>query len=233
MSREHDIMIENNETYPKESRGASKGFFVVLLLCLIAVGGVAAATFSSTFRQPLDEEVAPTTIGTVISTSAAPVAVTPATSVRTTTTTVSTTVTTTAPKELFALPLGNRVITHYTAEPLYNATLDTYTSHTATDFDGEEGQIVRPFADGIVTAVVNDAMWGGCVTVDHGDGVISVYRGIEPSVEKNDELTTDDSLGALAAVPCESDLGPHLHMELYKDGKATDVALLFQGKLKE
>jgi len=236
MSREHDSMIENNETYPKESHHASKSFFAVLLLCLIAVGGVAAATFSSSFRTPSatppDETVTTTTASSVVTTSAAPVAATPATTtVRTTTTTV--TATTTKASDLFALPLSNRVLVHYTAEPLYNATLDTYAAHTATDFDGEEGQLVRPFADGVVTAVEDDLLWGGCVTVEHGEGVISVYRGIKPSVDVGDELTTDDTLGALATIPCESDLGPHLHMELYKDGKAADVAMLFQGKLTE
>ncbi len=235
MSRQHDAMTENNETYPKKS-GGGRGFFAMLMLCLIAVGGVAVTTFSDSLKEPpLDPESNGTTVTTaavVTTTTARPVAVAPAT-----TTTEKTTTTTTAPAttteaaSLFALPLSNKVLTPYSEEPLYNETLDTYRAHTAIDFDGEEGQRVRPFASGVVTAVEQDALWGSCVTVDHGAGVISVYRGITPSVEVGDELTTDESLGALADVPCESDLGPHLHFELYKDGKAADAAALFDKQL--
>lgn len=227
MSRKHDMMIENNETYPKNTNKASKGFFAVLMLCLIAVGGVAATTFSSSFNDtPAFEETTVTT--TVTTTSVAPVAVSPAT-----TTTVSTTAatTTTAPAELFVLPLSNKVLTSFSTQPIYNETLDSYSAHTATDFDGEEGQAVRPFANGTVTAVEDDPLWGGCVTVDHGEGVISVYRGIAPSVDVGDEVTTDERLGTLDAVPCESKLGPHLHLELYKDGEAADAAALFGDRL--
>lgn len=228
MSRKHDMMIENNETYPKNTNKASKGFFAVLMLCLIAVGGVAATTFSSSFNDtPAFEETTVTT--TVTTTSVAPVAVSPATTTATVSTTAATT--TTAPAELFVLPLSNKVLTSFSTQPIYNETLDSYRAHTATDFDGEEGQAVRPFANGTVTVVEDDPLWGGCVTVDHGEGVISVYRGIVPSVDVGDEVTTDDRLGTLDAVPCESKLGPHLHLELYKDGEAADTAALFGDRL--
>lgn len=233
MSRQHDATVENNETYPKKS-GGGRGFFAALMLCLIAVGGVAVTTFSDSLQQPpLDTEQNSTTVTTAVTTTTAkPVAVTPVTTTtKVSTTTTAATTTTTKAASLFALPLSNKVLTPYSEEPVYNATLDTYRAHTAIDFDGEEGQRVRPFANGVVTAVEQDALWGGCVTIDHGAGVISVYRGIEPSVEVGDELTTDNHLGALADVPCESDLGPHLHFELYKEGKAADAAALFDKQL--
>lgn len=234
MSRKHDTMIENNESYPKTGGSAHKGFFVVLMICLIAVGGVAAATFSDGFKEPSLVAEPTSTVGTTaITTSVAPAAVTPATTTSVRTTTTVATTTTTAPPELFVLPLSNKVLTPYSTKPVYNETLDTYAAHTATDFDGEEGQTVRPFADGTVTAVEKDLLWGGCVTLDHGEGVISVYRGLVPMVEVGEEVTTADHLGTVGAVPCESKLGPHLHMELYKNGKAADVAALFEGKLTE
>ncbi len=235
MSRQHDSMVENNETYPKK-QGGGRGFFTVLMLCLIAIGGVAATTFSDSLGEPpLEPETdTPTSVVTsVTTTTAKPVAVTPATTttIITTTTATAETTETTKADSLFVLPLSNKVLTPYSEQPLYNETLDTYRAHTAIDFDGEEGQPVRPFANGTVTMVEQDALWGGCVTMDHGAGVISVYRGLEVSVEVGDELTTDDHLGLLADVPCESDLGPHLHLELYKDGKTADAAALFDKQL--
>ncbi len=227
-------MSQNDRFTDAAKPRSGRGFFAVLMLCLIAVGGVAATTFSDNLKQPpLEPDTQEqTTATTVITTTAKPVAVKPVTTTTTTATTATEADTaTTAPASLFVLPLTNKVLTPYSEQPLYNRTLDTYRAHTATDFDGEDGQSVRPFASGTVSAVEEDALWGGCVTVDHGAGVITVYRGISPTVKLGDELTTDDRVGILADVPCESDLGPHLHFELYKDGKAADAAALFDGQL--
>lgn len=219
------------------SSGTNKfrGFFAVLMLCLIAVGGVAATTFSDNPEHPPlepDGHEITTAATAMTTTTAKPVAVKPATTTTTTTVTTATeATTTTTPASLFVLPLTNKVLTPYSEQPLYNKTLDSYRAHTATDFDGEEGQPVRPFANGTVSAVEDDALWGGCVTVEHGGGVITVYRGVFPTVRVGDELTTDDHVGTLADVPCESDLGPHLHFELYKDGNTADAATLFDGQL--
>ena len=233
MSRQHDTMIENDETYPKKHSGGSRGFFAMLMLCLIAVGGVALTTFSDSHEEPvLESEADPTSSPTTLltTTTAKPVAVTPATTTTVSTTTTEQT-TTTAASSLFVLPLSNKVLRPYSEQPVYNEVLNSYHVHTAVDFDGEEGQSIHPLANGTVTAVEDDALWGGSVTVDHGGGVISVYRGVDPTAEVGDELTTDDFVGKLSDVPCECDLGPHLHMELYKDGKAADVTALFEKQL--
>ncbi len=227
-------MSQTNHSTDTHRPHGSRGFFAVLMLCLIAVGGVAATTFSDNLKQPPlepDEQTPQTATTVVTTTTAKPVAVTPATTTVLTTTTEAVTATT-APASLFVLPMSNKVLTPFSEQPLYNKTLDTYRAHTAIDFDGEDGQSVRPFANGTVTAVEDDALWGGCVTVDHGAGVITVYRGISPTVEVGDELTTDDRVGILADVPCETDLGPHLHFELYKDGKVADATALFDGQLQ-
>lgn len=227
-------MSQTNQPREEGRSHGSRGFFAVLMLCLIAVGGVAATTFSDNLTPPLlepDEQSPATTTAVVTTTTAKPVAVTPATTTVVTTTVVTTTTGTTAPASLFVLPMSNKVLRPFSEQPLYNQTLDTYRAHTAIDFDGEDGQSVRPFANGTVSAVEEDALWGGCVTVDHGAGILTVYRGISPTVEVGDELTTDDRVGILADVPCETDLGPHLHFELYKDGKIADAAALFDGQL--
>ena len=229
-------MSQTNDCRETGKTRGGHGFFAVLMLCLIAVGGVAATTFSDNLKQPpLDsdgqEQPTVTTVTTAVTTTTAkPVAVTPATTTVAPETSESVT-TTTAPASLFVLPMSNKVLTPFSEQPLYNETMDTYRAHTAIDFDGEDGQSVRPFAGGTVTAVEEDALWGGCVTVDHGAGVVTVYRGVSPSVEVGDELTVDDRIGILADVPCETDLGPHLHFELYKDGSAADASALFDGQL--
>lgn len=234
MSRKHDSMVENNETYPKKPR-VGRGFFSVLMLCLIAIGGVAATTLSdNTPSAPLDSAQTTTAATTAMTTTTVkPVAVNPVTTTHKTTTTTATVpaTTTTTSSPLFVLPLSNKVLTPFSETPLYNETLDTYRAHTAVDFDGEEGQMVLPLADGTVCSVEKDTLWGGCVTVDHGAGVISIYRGVDTSVAIGDEVTNDTALGTLSSVPCESRLGPHLHLELYKDGQAVDATALFDEQL--
>ena len=82
MSRNVDSATQTKRNYKKSNRG----FFAVLMVCLIAVGGVAATTFSDSLKQPMldptDDATASDVTTTVttsgITTTAKPVAVKPA-----------------------------------------------------------------------------------------------------------------------------------------------------------
>lgn len=212
-----------------------RGFYVALAVCLIAVGGVAASTFSQTLTTVSPSEnggdtstTAPTALTTT--TAFTPAAVHPATTI---TTTLPTTTTTAVQTEasLFVIPLSNQVLTYYSETPIYSQTMDNYRVHKAMDFQGEENQIVRALADGTVTAVEADPLWGGCLTIDHGGGIISIYRGLNASVTEGTAVDVGDPLGTLATVPCESAMGPHLHLEMYKNGEAFDAATILSAQL--
>ncbi len=215
----------------KPSRSAARGFFVALAVCLIAVGGVAVVTFSDSVNTPsaIDDTPTTTAFHEAAQITAPPTTTTAATTTRTASTTATTTTPTAAP--LYVLPLSNTVLTSYSDTPLYNETLRTYRAHQAVDFDGEEGQKVRALAAGTVTAIEDDALWGPCITVDHGNNIISVYRGVSAQVAVDDVLDVGTILGTVGAIPCEKHLGPHLHLELYQNGSPVDVATLLKTQL--
>lgn len=218
----------------KATRRAAHGFFIALTICLIAIGGVAAVTFSESMNAPPVVSDTPTTTQAHEAAQiTAPPATTTTTRKTTTTRVTTTTAPTTAPTaaSLYVLPLSNTVLTTYSDTPLYNDTLRSYRVHQAVDFDGEEGQRVRVLAAGTVTAIEEDALWGPCITVDHTSGIVSVYRGVVAQVAVGDELAVGDVLGTVAAIPCEKHLGPHLHMELYQNGAPVDVTTLLKTQL--
>ncbi len=205
---------------------AGRGFFAVLALCLVAIGGVAASTFSDAVKAPPTEPSSDTTTTrpTVRTTDVAAAAPT----VAPTTTTVTTTAPTvpTEPKALVALPLNGAILAPFSEQPFYNETMDDYRAHTALDLDGEEDQAVLAIAEGTIESTEEDPLWGPCLTVDHGEGMRSVYRGVRSTLSIGSHVEAGHVLGKLAAVPCEAHLGPHLHLELYKEGSAVDPAVL-------
>ena len=73
----------------------------------------------------------------------------------------------------------------------------------------------KAVADGIISAVYSDKLWGGVIEIDHGYGIISRYCGVKAgTLKKNSSVNVGDVIGWLSNVPCESKDGPHLHLEI-------------------
>lgn len=206
----------------------SRMFFAVLALCIIAVGGVAASTFSKTLSSadvPTEVPSPTSQTATVITTtSASPVAVTPATTTvaTTVTTTTTTAVMTDTDTAAFVLPMSNQVLTPFSETPIYSQTLCEYRVHKGVDFEGVDLQTVRACASGTISDVSMDTLWGASITIDHGNGLKTVYRGVDATVIKGTTVYVGDAIGNLAPIPCESAMKPHLHIELYQNDKAID-----------
>ena len=147
-----------------------------------------------------------------------------ATTATSTTTSSQTTVATqeNAP-DLYVLPLTNTVQKPFSADaPLYSETMRDWRIHTGVDFAGELEQIVKAVAQGTVTNIEEDALWGSVITIDHGVGVISRYCGVEASVKVGDKTDASTPIGKLATIPCEAVQMPHLHFEMTVDGVPVD-----------
>lgn len=122
-------------------------------------------------------------------------------------------------------PVEGEIIRAYEAQNLvYWEALDSYSVHLGVDIAGEAGQAVRCAADGVVASVVRDELWGWRLTVDQTDGRQAIYAGIETAdVLQGQAVTRGQTLGMLLGkIPCEAEMGAHLHMELYRDGKPQD-----------
>ena len=112
-------------------------------------------------------------------------------------------------------------------EVYYNETLNKIYRHKAVDFAAAEGEEVACIAEGTVLEVSLSEELGNLVTVDHGDGLVSAYRFVEPKegLKAGDKVEQGDVLGTVAAhYGTEAHGGAHLHFELSLDGESVDPA---------
>ena len=111
----------------------------------------------------------------------------------------------------------------------HNKTLNNYYEHKGVDFSAEVGAEVLAVQDGVVESIYRDDILTGTeVTIDHGDGVKTVYR----FVTANEDLTVGmavkrgDCIATVAeATGEEYKDGAHLHFEVKKGGETIDPAV--------
>lgn len=99
--------------------------------------------------------------------------------------------------------------------------------HFGLDYAVAEGTPVRAFAAGTVAFADWTHAGGYVVAVHHPDGYLSVYkhnrrllRRVGERVQARDDLALSGNTGA-------STSGPHLHVEVWRDGLALDPASVF------
>lgn len=125
----------------------------------------------------------------------------------------------------FIFPVVGEVIKKFSSTELqYSVTFNDMRLHTGIDIKADEGTAVKSAGDGKVTEIVNDPQLGYTVKIDHGNGMVGVYAGLNKSVavEVDDIVKSGTNLGPLGTVNNECLDAPHLHLEFLKDGKAVD-----------
>lgn len=209
-----------------------KGFYIALAVCLVAVGVVAVVSLTNMLPLAEEEETAPSTTAPSTTTTVQDVQnpVTNIPDLRTTTaapTTTPTTPPTDAPKpqDLYVLPLTNEVSKAFSSgEPVYSETMKDWRVHNGVDFTGEKGQTVKAAADGKVTVIKTDVMWGDVIEIDHGFGIVTRYCGVSArDIAVGDVVEVGEPIGVLTTVPCEAEEGEHLHLEVLSSGKPLDA----------
>ncbi len=133
------------------------------------------------------------------------------------------TTTTEPPQKIsYSFPLGSSVSKEFSGDELVkNNTTGDWRTHNGADIKGQSGDRINAIADGTVTQVSHNALWGTIVTIDHGNGIVAKYCGLrkDSTVLAGDEVKAQDKIGLLDEIPLESDDGVHLHIEITKDGK--------------
>ncbi|MBQ8495248.1 MAG: M23 family metallopeptidase [Clostridia bacterium] len=204
---------------PRRKKQSGAALIAVLAVALVAGIGLVAVLDSMTAPEPTEpERTAPVNITTTQ----------PSTTETTTVTTTAKTTAKTAPstqaeQPLYVLPLSNNVIAEYSDTPVWNDTLQSYRVHQAVDFGGHVGDKIVALTNGTVTAVYNDALWGGCLELDCGYGIRVKYCGITTELDAGDTVKVNQAVGTLGEVPCEAATEPHLHVEVTVDGDPLDV----------
>ena len=110
----------------------------------------------------------------------------------------------------------------------HNITLNSYYEHKGVDFSAEVGASVLAVDDGVIESIYSgDVLLGTEITVDHGEGLKSVYRFVTEvegltvgaTVKKGDVIAT-----VAEANGNEYKDGAHLHFEIIKDSVVVDPA---------
>ena len=97
----------------------------------------------------------------------------------------------------------------------------TYIQNNGVIFGGpQESFEVTAIIDGKVTSIKDDKLLGKVVTIQHENNIESVYQSLsEITVKENDEVSQGTVIGKAGTSNIEKDLGPHVLLEIVKDGK--------------
>lgn len=124
----------------------------------------------------------------------------------------------------FSLPVAGEKLNPYSDGKLVkDATLGEWRTHDGLDLKAAKGTPVYAAAEGTVASVKEDGLWGTVITIDHANGLSTVYCGIaDAAVHEGDEVAAREQIGAVGQIPCELSLEDHLHFAVQKDGKWVD-----------
>jgi murein DD-endopeptidase MepM/ murein hydrolase activator NlpD len=98
--------------------------------------------------------------------------------------------------------------------------------HKGIDFAGRKGTTVKAVAGGVVQFAGRKGGYGNVVELDHGDGLVSRYAHLSVINVKLDQVVKKGNPIALVGSTGRS-TGPHLHLEVLKNGKQQNPAQYF------
>ena len=128
----------------------------------------------------------------------------------------------------FIMPVGQvTAVEDYTETLAYNSTLNRFEAHKAVDFFAEEGAPVYAVYDGVISDVKTTLLTGTTVTIDHGNGLYTVYN----SLTDGDKVFVGQSVKQGAEIGTvstsnrqEAKEGAHLHFQVIENGVAINPA---------
>ncbi len=135
----------------------------------------------------------------------------------------------TAKEVVYTWPVKGTVLRPFSVETLsYDVTMGDWRTHGGVDIAAELGWNVIAAGEGQVAEVYEDAMMGVTVVVEQPDGVVTTYSNLapDPAVAVGDQVDTGTIIGQVGeSAMAECDLAPHLHLEMAANGEQTDPLL--------
>ena len=237
--------MRNMKKGPAAAFAEDKGFYIILFLCIAAIaisGYILFFTPASPKTEPLDTPVYEPTVAAdditpVLGTQDdMPVAAedVPAepekpaeqqpTQAETVPETAPAVTQPTAPA--YVRPVAGEVFAPYSGDELvYQATFGDWRTHTGADYAADLGSRVYAITDGTVEDVFSDGLYGTCVTLNHADGLQTIYKGLAENVKVKTGQTVKagDVLGTVDDTnEAEAAAAPHLHVEAIRGGEHID-----------
>ena len=130
----------------------------------------------------------------------------------------------------YVRPSGGAVIKPCSIRKLaYSRTMNDWRVHNGLDIAAEKGEIVKSAAEGKVTDILHDSLYGTTIVVNQNDGLMVYYRGLnkETAVREGENIAAGATIGTVGEIPCEAADGTHLHIEVMKENKYLDPADIF------
>ena len=118
--------------------------------------------------------------------------------------------------------VGEVTKSHSLEVPVFSTTLNEWRVHTGIDISADEGAEVYAAADGTVSRVYNDALFGKSIEITHEGGIVSVYSNLSATGIAVSEGDTVKS-GALIGLVGDTSLSEladeaHLHFAVKVGG---------------
>ncbi|MBO5927947.1 MAG: M23 family metallopeptidase [Clostridia bacterium] len=136
----------------------------------------------------------------------------------------------------FIMPVENPVsVDSYAYTMVWNETMNRYTAHVGIDYFADEGTPVKAVYDGIVESVETDLIKGVTVTIDHGNGLKTIYNSLQDAdfIPVGKSVKTGDTIGHVSVSNrTEYKRGAHLHFEVSENGETIDPEKYFQEENK-
>lgn len=116
---------------------------------------------------------------------------------------------------------------HDDSLPVYSVTMNDWRVHEGIDIATSEGADVLATARGTVSLIWSDPLMGECISIDHGNGVVSIYKNLSKEmaegITKGAKVTAGQKLGTVGGTALiESADSAHLHFEMEYNGEQVD-----------
>lgn len=124
---------------------------------------------------------------------------------------------------LFISPVSGDVLNKFSGnKPVKSKTMGDWRLHTGIDIAARKGTSVKASAEGIVSKIYSDDMWGTTVEIEHPNNMTTIYSSLADTVfvKKGQSVESGQSIGMVdnsAKIELAEDI--HLHFAVKKDGK--------------
>lgn len=126
------------------------------------------------------------------------------------------------------LPVSGEVLNNYAMDKLtYNATTRDWRVHSGVDLAAEPGTTVKAAKAGTVSDIYEDDYYGVTVAITHDGGYVSYYSNLDHAVlvGTGDTVAAGDAIGSIGTTALmESGEESHLHFSVYCGGQPVDPA---------
>lgn len=132
----------------------------------------------------------------------------------------------------FVKPVDGQLGTYKGDVLIYSEVFGDYRIHEGIDIAAKLGDSVMAFCDGTVTQVYDHALMGKTVVIDHGDGLVSVYKNLATDIPEGIEAGASVKAGDIIGTVGNSSLAkctdePHLHFEVSYNEESVDPTQYF------